>query len=54
MLFVVPKVLHVGREGKPVGGLCLGGLRIGNTTGKEVSQGSVYSCLSETAATGPV
>lgn len=54
MLFVVPKVLHVGREGEPVGDLCLGDIRIGNMTGKDISLESVYSCLSEMAATGPV
>lgn len=53
MLFVVSKVLHIGREGKLVGDLCLGDIRIGNMTGKDISQESVYSCLSEMAATGP-
>lgn len=54
MLFVVPKVLHVGREGEPMGDLCLGDIRIGNMTGKVISQESVYSRLSEMAVTGPV
>lgn len=48
MLVVVPKVHML--EGRD---LCLGDIRVGNMTGKDISQESVYSCLSEMAATGP-